>query len=341
MFPLSQDDLTPSQPVAGRWSIHDVGVEWRAADPRLVRLIRRLMRGFPAASRPAHVVIDLTSGAVPAVPPKAERLPPSNNEIVDNRKAYGLDTIFARHEGVNYYALPPMAGAAYAIGEGWAVGRVNPERDATDWQITHLFLLIVLLEMLRGQGLFWMHASCVAREGRGALFAGQTHSGKTTTAINLALYGFDILAEDRVFVRQERDRTAVYGFPLDVAVTPQTVGLLPELAAYLDDQAGARVKRRLPIDEIFADRLAAQCTPALLMFPHVEDSLSTTSQPISRADALRRLLPNSMLASQPGVAGQHFAAISALVEVCRCYELALGRDVGAVPGLIGKLLDEG
>jgi hypothetical protein len=340
MFPLSPDDLTPSQPVVGRWSIHDVGVEWRAADPRLVRLIRRLMRGFPAAARPAHVVIDLASGAVPAVPPEAERLPPSNNEIVDNRKAYGLDTIFARHGGVNYYALPPMAGAAYAIGEGRAVGQVNPGHDATDWQLTHLFLLIVLLEMLRGQGLFWLHASCVAREGRGALFVGQTRSGKTTTAINLALHGFDILAEDRVFVRPGGGGATVYGFPLDVAVTPQTVNLLPELAAYLDDQTGARVKRRLPIDEVFADRLAASCTPTLLMFPRVERIPATFTRLISRADALRRLLPNSMLASQPGVAGQHFAAISALVEVCRCYELALGRDVGAVPGLIGKLLGE-
>lgn len=341
MFPLSLDDLSPPQPITGKWVIHDICVEWQAADPRLVRLIHRLMHGFPAASRPAHVVIDLTSGAVPAVPPEAERLPPSNNEIVDNRKAYGLDTIFARHEGVNYYALPPMAGAAYSIDEGRAVGRVNPDHDCTDWQLTHLFLLIVLLEMLRGQGLFWLHASCVAREGCGALFVGQTGSGKTTTAINLALHGFDILAEDRVFVRPGDVGATVYGFPLDVAVTPQTVGLLPEMAVYLDYQTGARVKRRLPIDEVFADRLVAGCAPTLLMFPYVEDTPATFTRAISRADALRRLLPHSMLASQPGVAGQHFAAISALVGGCRCYELALGRDVGAVPGLIGKLLDEG
>ena len=39
------------------------------------------------------------------------------------------------------------------------------------------------------------------REAIEPLFAGQTRSGKTTTAINLALHGFDILAEDRVFVR--------------------------------------------------------------------------------------------------------------------------------------------
>ena len=339
MFPLSLTDPAAAQPPVGKWSIHAVIVEWRASNPRLSGLIRYLMRGFPTATEPPHIVIDLSSGPVPTVPTQAEHLPASNNEIVDNRKAYGLDTIFARYKDVNYYSLPPMAGAAYSIDTGRAVGWVNPDHLFSDWQLTHLFLVIVLLELLRGQGMFWLHASCVARDDKGVLFVGQTRSGKTTTAINLAFQGFDILAEDRVFVRLHGAEVSVYGFPLDVAVTNQTVALLPSLADYLDDQPGGRNKRRLSIDAIFADRVAASCTPVLLMFPHVGESQPTTTQVISRADALRRLLPNSMLASQPGVAGQHFAAVSALVQNCRCYDLTLGQDVDAVPDLIGRMLD--
>ena len=180
MFPLSLTDHVPTQPAIARWSIHGVVVEWRAADPRLIRLIRDLMRGFPTISSPPDILVELSSGPIPAIPSRAKRLPASNNEIVDNRKAYGLDTVFARHETLNYYALTPMAGAAYAIDMGRAIGWVDSSHAYTDWQLSHLFLVIVLLELLRGQGLFWLHASCVARQGRGALFVGQTRSGKTT-----------------------------------------------------------------------------------------------------------------------------------------------------------------
>ena len=99
-------------------------------------------------------------------------------------------------------------------------------------------------------------------------------------------------------------------------------------------------KLRLPINALFRDQVVEQCVPIFLMFPHIETGQSTIVKAISRADALRRVLPNSILASQPRVAAQHFAAIAALVEGCRCFDLILGQDIDSVSLLIGRMLDE-
>jgi hypothetical protein len=52
----------------------------------------------------------------------------------------------------------------------------------------------------RSQRLVSLHAACVGRAGRGVLLMGPSGSGKSTVTLLCLLQGFDILAEDSVFV---------------------------------------------------------------------------------------------------------------------------------------------
>ena len=52
----------------------------------------------------------------------------------------------------------------------------------------------------RTQGLVSLHAACVGRGGRGILLMGESGAGKSTVTLQCLLRGFEILAEDSVFI---------------------------------------------------------------------------------------------------------------------------------------------
>lgn len=338
------DDFTAMHPgmwTVQQWKLHDVIIEARIDNPTIGRLFELMLQTFPQIDAPAStpdVRIAISTAAHWSVPSSAEVLPPSSNEIVDTLAAYNLKTTFAREESLNYYEIAPLGGAVYDIQHGLAVCYVRNIQDYTEWQITHHFLLIVLLEMLRGQNLFWVHAGSVAATDQGVLLIGQTGSGKTTTVINLVEAGFQFLAEDRTLIRVRPEGVEILGLPLDVAVTPHTLEMFPSLRIRAGAAPQGRGKVRLNPAEIFPEALIPRAVPQLLLFPRITGGEDTQAQSIDAAAALRRVLPNSLLASHPAVTRAHFDALTQLISACRCFELLLGTDLARIPQRISDLL---
>lgn len=97
-------------------------------------------------------------------------------------------------------------------------------------------------EVVRGQlladGWSILHASAVVRDGQTVLTLGDKGAGKTTTALLLARAGWQLLANDRVFIRPDGDRLRVLPWPSAAAIG---LGLLDALGWY--DQVRDRVQR--------------------------------------------------------------------------------------------------
>ncbi|MEV6780384.1 hypothetical protein [Streptomyces syringium] len=97
-------------------------------------------------------------------------------------------------------------------------------------------------EVVRGQlladGWSILHASAVVRDGQTVLTLGDKGAGKTTTALLLARAGWQLLANDRVFIRPDGDRLLVLPWPSAAAIG---LGLLDALGWY--DQVRDRVQR--------------------------------------------------------------------------------------------------
>ncbi|MEV4923675.1 lactate/malate family dehydrogenase [Streptomyces roseoverticillatus] len=97
-------------------------------------------------------------------------------------------------------------------------------------------------EVVRGKlladGWSILHASAVVRDGRTVLTLGDKGAGKTTTALLLARAGWQLLANDRVFIRREDNRLRVLPWPSAAAIG---LGLLDALDWY--DQVRERVQR--------------------------------------------------------------------------------------------------
>ncbi|MBU0678005.1 MAG: hypothetical protein KJ626_07790 [Verrucomicrobia bacterium] len=323
------------------WDVHGVAVRIVTDHSYPLECAARLLGVFPErppqTSRQIRLV--LTSRKQWTVPREAYVLPASSHEIIDPREAYGIDMRFARLESINFYEFLPMGGAAYDLERGICVGFLHEPETYRPWLIEHLVLQLLTIEMLRGQGLFWLHAGCVAHAGRAVLVTGKSGSGKTTTCLNLADHGFGFLSEDRVFVWQAGESATLGAYPRDMAVTRETLAILPTLRERVDQSSFTRRKLRVPAKALFPDTCEVSALPGLILFPALADADRTTFHPLSATAALCRILPNSLLASHPGVSARHFEALSILVKSSRAYETVLGRDIDAMPGLVRDLLD--
>lgn len=323
------------------WSLHGVGVRLIADHPQTIRCMDNLLGVFPPAPPTGSDVRFLIATRRQwTLPAGAEILPPSRHEVIDPRAEYGAAPRFARRGRLNFYDVPPLGGAAYDLEAGLCVAGLADPAGYRPWLLEHLILQTLALELLRGRGLFWLHAGCVARGGRAVIFPGHSGSGKTTACLNLACRGFDFLAEDRVFVRPGDGGVRLLAYPRDMAVTRETLALLPALREKAGSGDFATRKLRVPASALFPGRAASTAAPGLIVFPKVVNAESSRLTPVPAALALRRLLPSSLLASHPEVSARHFQALSALAGASRAYDASLGRDLAAMPDLIRRTLDE-
>ena len=79
----------------------------------------------------------------------------------------------------------------------------------------------------------------------------------------------------------------------------------------------------------------------MLALPRVVDSATTSFRPATRAEALLRLAPSSLiLLPYQGAGHNGFAALVALVEQVPCFWLELGRDFAQLPIAVGEMFEQ-
>ena len=77
--------------------------------------------------------------------------------------------------------------------------------------------------------LFPLHASAVCRNGDGLLLVGEGGRGKTTTALALAMCGWNLIADDRCFVNVQDEALFMHSFYRTTIVTSLVANRFPEL----------------------------------------------------------------------------------------------------------------
>ncbi|MEU4986632.1 hypothetical protein [Streptomyces sp. NPDC021969] len=111
-------------------------------------------------------------------------------------------TLVAHHEGITYAVQPDERIGYQATGRRLVIVGDEPEPVA-------VAAARLARELVRGQlladGWTVLHASAATYNGRAVLTLGDKGAGKTTTGLLLALSGWGLLANDRIFVRPEAD----------------------------------------------------------------------------------------------------------------------------------------
>jgi HPr Serine kinase C-terminal domain len=130
--------------------------------------------------------------------------------------------------------------AAYLVSPGGVV--VSPWPGAMEAEIRVFLLGSVFGFLCHQRGLFPLHASCVAINGKAAAFCGPSGAGKSTTALQLTLRGHRLLADDVCVI----DAHAADG--------PYVLPAFPRLKLWEDSLAAVDISR----DGLERDRLGQQ-----------------------------------------------------------------------------------
>ncbi len=181
------------------------------------------------------------------------------------------------------------------------------------------------------QGLAFLHAGAVA-EPRGAVaLAGASGSGKSTTALTCFADGWRMLGDDACIATTGAAPSLfpVYGF---AKLERDALERLPELREHVVDPAAEQLLVAPPL----------WCGPApplrALVLPRIAGTVDTAVVPITRSEALRVLVPGSLLEGH-GAGGTALQALSQLVQRVPCYRLELGTDRGRVVAAVRRVLD--
>lgn len=200
-------------------------------------------------------------------------------------------------------------------------------------------LLPIFYNWLSSRDLQLCHAAAVGSSNGGVLLAGKGGSGKSSTAISCLDSSLFYLADDYCVISAEPSPHA-YSIYSSGKVNADNI----ERVAQLKDEISNI--ERLPEEKAlfyFAEsrpeKLISDFPLLAVLLPVVIDGEQTQLRPVSAIAAIKALAPSTIF-QLPGADAAVFRRVAALAKVLPCYELQLGSDAAAIPGVIERLISE-
>ncbi|MDR4496056.1 MAG: hypothetical protein R3B74_16900 [Nitrospirales bacterium] len=327
------------------YSVHGERVVVSGTGSAVVAPISHFMRYFESSpvdkSSGLHIrFFSVTSPqSIPiSIPPLADRIATHTTKTFggDLIEAWQCD-VYAR-AGILTVDLHRKGRLQINYPEGTGQGYLmNPESVHSD--ILTSYFHFVLSELLKGQGLYTIHATALEKSGRGVLIPGYSGRGKTTACISLLRSGYRCLSDDHPLLKIENGMMEVLAFPEKVDVTENSLKFFPELR---ENSRGkiyqGLLKRYFHIEDFFSEGTGKSCDPALLIFPQVVNRATSYVERVSKREALEEILPHGLLVYEKTIARKEFQALSHLIRKVDSYRLYFGRDVLELHRVIDPLL---
>ncbi len=192
--------------------------------------------------------------------------------------------------------------------------------------------------LLRRRGYFLIHAFAATLKGKATLIVGPSGSGKTTSGLSLVMAGWGYLAND-VLLLKEGEAEIVFALPTPggIALTKQTMRLLPDLTSTWTDLAADMSKIHWPVTKIVAGWARPAQVNAIL-FPIVGDETRCRLESLSKAAAVARLMESSIDRWDVDFMPEHITFLEKLCRQADCFVLHLGQDVSRLSELISATL---
>jgi hypothetical protein len=185
-------------------------------------------------------------------------------------------------------------------------------------------LTIPLSELLKLHGIYLMHAACLVREGKGILFAGRSGVGKTTLTIGLLVMGWQMVADDEVFL-VSNPRLLAYGGPEQAKVSWQS---WKRFSYYLGEQSRFNGKKIIHLSDYFPGQVLDRHKVSAICF--VEKSDRTKITAIDPLRCYQRLLSVAFLNSEPKLTRRNSDFVYEISQKIPAYRLGVGLDIKAL-----------
>ncbi len=316
--------------------------EFATESPELMRLVRWAYDSLPRHRLPgsqAHVAVRLILGRRA----RRERRPRRGRKRDSGSPDSGAPEPFAMLSAAGLLCGSSDCSTVAVMSAAQRAALIIVARELLRFPYHLRYELIefaVFTLAARVQGLMPLHAACVGRGGRGLLLIGESGAGKSTAVLHCALQGWDLVAEDSLFVAPRLLlATGVANF---LHVRGESLRFLPAADAILIRRAPT-IRRRSGVRKLEVDlrqrrfRLAPRpleiaALVALSARPAGEEPLLV---PIAPGEALARLR-----ASQPYAASQRgWSLFARRMRAVPAFELRRGRHPRESVAALEPLLD--
>jgi len=186
------------------------------------------------------------------------------------------------------------------------------------------------------RGIDLLHGGLVSLDGRGALLAGQSGSGKSTVAFAALVEGLDYLGDDCVAVRWPGNIVEGHSVFACGCLEHDHLERFPGAWRGAPDPTGE--KAVLTAAAVASRPLVASTTIRAVVVPCVTGATDVRIEPIGAAAALLALAPSSIVKRAVPAAGA-LARMTRLVKTVPCFRLEMG-DVDRVGPAVRALLEE-
>lgn len=326
--------------------IHGVGVEVSSSSLILLDPIRRFFRYFPLLpeGHPISIRMEVTAiSSLEEVPCTARS---SKGGKVSSQSGWTRGDEKRREWHCDIYIEPDRLVLDYHAQGLSAVDfqnrrasiyLIDPEAMHEDVRIA--FVHESLIQLLKREGLYTLHATALEKDGQGILIPGCSGRGKTTAFIALLRSGFRCISDDHPLLHEKDGKLELLAFQEKVDITDQSVRFFPELVNANPGLLYQGVlKKYFFVEDVYPNSIAHVCQPRLLFFPQVIDSSHSLLEPFPRARALEELLPETLAVHDKAAAKREFQFLSRMVQELDCYLLYFGHDVLDLPSLVLPLL---
>lgn len=321
--------FTPARSILG----HDVELDHCAQFPVLgvpLELRSNSAAVLAAAERSFGGWRDLDPALIAALPPRGISMVVHPGDPADDPRAPFVQRLhsacFVATNGSNLMSAH--------LEHGTALGFVTPELVANDLYFRYHVLECLGLLLTSWHDRVPFHASTVLRGGSAIVLLGDELVGKSTLCYACLRAGFQLLAEDMVYVSSQAE-LRLWGNPWRLYLPPDACRSFPELAD-IQPQIQANGKLQLSI-EVSTTGGGGRCTHAgrvLLCLVERQPGMASTLEPLH---------PQTLIAQLSETRDPRWnlyadaTAVAARLAQGGCYRLRVGSDVTGAVALLKSL----
>ena len=184
-----------------------------------------------------------------------------------------------------------------------------------------------------------VHASAAALDGRAIVLPAPAGHGKSTTVVGLVRAGWDLLTDEAALFDLRDD--LLHPFPRPMALSDASMAVLPGLADSLPAsyEVFRRLDHHLTADDIRPGALGSPAKVAFVVFPSYAPGRTTELVPLSRSEALMKMLRGTFNLERVGARGVE--TLGRVVGAADCYRLNIGALEPAVDLIRGLFTRDG
>ena len=228
------------------------------------------------------------------------------------------------------------------LAAGRALAVLSPELAAQPEVVSRCLLNTLLNNLLTARGLSMLHATSLAQGDRVLLLIAPHGTGKSTSALRLALAGYPLMSDSQVYISTGPRGLLLTGFPVGrVKLRRDMLPDFPDLRALLTpEEVRGETKFTLELRRLdpalVRDTAVAPASAELCLLTRHAGAASSL-RPATRAEVLDVAMLNSLHYDRAEAWRANVAGIEQLVDLARCHHLAVGTDAHSLLETVGGL----